>query len=175
WNRTHAVGAVSIEGRMRAASTSERGPLEYEQPTDRASAAAQSNRGRRIGRPALIVLCRLCESRSLPGNLRLQEISAGSCMRFTQTVLVGPILLPARLPRLAGLIIRVHGVEALVGQGECGREVHLACDHLDVARRFARGGPGQRGVELTKRGHFRREPAPAAQGGGQGVIVPGGE
>src|SRR5438105_4715806 len=65
-----AMGAAvrSIAGRILAARASGRGPPLDEQPTDRASAAAQSNRGRRIGRPALIVLCRLCESRSLPGK-----------------------------------------------------------------------------------------------------------
>src|SRR6516165_11214893 len=73
------------------------------------------------------------------------------------------------------LTIPVQGVEALMGHGESRREVHPATDDLDVACRLARGGPGQRGVELTERGDFRREPAPAAQGGGQGVIVPGGE
>ena len=62
-----------------------------------------------------------------------------------------------------------------MGHGESRREVHPASDDLDVARRFARGGPGQRGVELAERGDLRREPALAAQGGGQGVIVPGGE
>jgi hypothetical protein len=62
-----------------------------------------------------------------------------------------------------------------MGHGESRREVHPASDDLDVARRFARGGPGQRGVEFTERGDFRREPAPAAQGGGQSVIVPRGE
>ena len=62
-----------------------------------------------------------------------------------------------------------------MGHGKSRREVHPASDDLDVTRRFAGGGPGQRGVELAERGDFRREPAPAAQGGGQGVIVPGGE
>ena len=34
---------------------------------------------------------------------------------------------------------------------ESRREVHPASDDLDVARRFARGGPGQGGVRLTQR------------------------
>ena len=62
-----------------------------------------------------------------------------------------------------------------MGHLESRREVHLACDDLDVARRFAGGGPGQRSVELTERGDFRREPAPAAEGGGKVVVVPGRE
>ena len=62
-----------------------------------------------------------------------------------------------------------------MGQRELRREVHPASDHLDVAGRFARGGPGHRSVELAEGGDFRREPAPAAQGGGQVMIVPGGE
>src|SRR3954452_4336936 len=48
-------------------------------------------------------------------------------------------------------------------------------DDLDVAGRLSRSGPVQRGVELAERGDSRREPAPAAQGGGQGVVIPGGE
>ena len=62
-----------------------------------------------------------------------------------------------------------------MGYAEPRREVHLAADDLDVARRFARGGPGQRRVELTERGHFRYEPAPGSLGGGQGVVLPRGE
>src|SRR5260370_10878758 len=62
-----------------------------------------------------------------------------------------------------------------MGNGETRREVHPASDNLDVARRFPRRGTGQGGVELAERGNFRREPTPATQGGGQGVIVPGGE
>ena len=73
------------------------------------------------------------------------------------------------------LIIRVQGVETLMGRGESRRVVRFAADDLDVARRIPLGGLGQRGVEFAKRGNFRREPTPAAQGGGQGVIVPGGE
>jgi hypothetical protein len=79
----------------------------------------------------------------------------------------------AAFARFGALTIPVHGVEALVGHGEPRREVHPASDNLDVARRFPRRGPGQGGIELAERGYSRREPAPATQGGGQGVIVPG--
>jgi hypothetical protein len=81
----------------------------------------------------------------------------------------------AEKARGKNLTVPVQGVEALMGHGESRREVHPASDDLDVARRFARGGPGQRGVELTERGDSRREPAPTAQGGGQVMVVPGRE
>src|SRR3954447_15386347 len=55
------------------------------------------------------------------------------------------------------------------------REVQPVSDDLDVAGRLSRCGPGRRGVKLAERGDSRREPAPAAQGGGQGVVIPGGE
>jgi hypothetical protein len=32
------------------------------------------------------------------------------------------------------LTIRVHGVEALMGHGKSRREIHPACDDLDIAR-----------------------------------------
>src|SRR5438128_9074174 len=62
-----------------------------------------------------------------------------------------------------------------MGHGQHRREVHPASDNLDVARRFARGGPGQGGIELAERGDACREPVLAAQGGGERVIVPGSE
>ena len=62
-----------------------------------------------------------------------------------------------------------------MGHGEPRREVQPVSDDLDVAGRLSRSGPVQRGVELAERGDSRREPAPAAQGGGQGVVIPGGE
>ena len=62
-----------------------------------------------------------------------------------------------------------------MGHGQHRREVHPASDNLDVARRFPRRGPGQGGIEFAERGNACREPTPAAQGSGQGVIVPGGE
>ena len=68
------------------------------------------------------------------------------------------------------LTILVQGIEVLVGHGEPRREVQPVSDDLDVAGRLSRSGPGQRGVELAERGDSRREPAPAAQGGGQGVF-----
>src|SRR5437773_2723134 len=76
---------------------------------------------------------------------------------------------------LRALTIRVQGVEALMSHGESCGKIHPASDDLDVARRFTRSGSGQCGVELTERGDLRREPAPAAEGRGQVVIVPGGE
>ena len=73
------------------------------------------------------------------------------------------------------LIICVQGLEAVMGRCESRRVVRPAADDLDVARRITRGGPGQRGIEFTERADFCREPSLAAQGGGQGMIVPGGE
>src|SRR5208283_3239077 len=71
--------------------------------------------------------------------------------------------------------IRIQGVETLVGSDKSCREIQLAADDLDVTRRFSRGSFGQCLVKLTKRNDFGREPALTAQGGGQSVIVPGGQ
>ena len=57
-----------------------------------------------------------------------------------------------------------------MGRGEARRGVRLACDDLDVAGRFARGGP----VGFTERCDFRREPPATAERGRQGAIVPRG-
>src|SRR4051812_39758813 len=75
----------------------------------------------------------------------------------------------------SALTVLIQNIEALMGHGECRREVHPVCDDLDVACRFAGGGTGQSGVELTDRSDARREPALTTEGGGNRVVVPGGE
>ena len=72
-------------------------------------------------------------------------------------------------------VISVQRLETLMGGSQSGGIIRLASDDLDVARRLGRRGPGQCGVQLSKRRNFGREPSLAAQSGRQGVIVPGGE
>src|SRR5258708_6060856 len=57
-----------------------------------------------------------------------------------------------RSQTIDALSVAVEGVEALMSHGESCGKIHPASDDLDVARRFARSGSGQCGVELAERG-----------------------
>ena len=89
------------------------------------------------------------------------EIGTNIChsVHTVQSGQIGVVMVQASFARS---FIGVQCVEAVMGGGEPRGEIQFAADDLDVARRFARGGPGQRSIELAKRGDFGREPTLAA-------------